>query len=94
MTIAYFLIYCIFLSIYIIKGISQLKSDFSNNIIDISKKTEFNKIMDIKEKSSIKDTKEKKSKDIEDINSAELMKSDKKNDILNVNSKYFFNQNK
>ena len=91
LTMIYFLIYSIFLSIYCFKGISQLKTDFSKNIFEKSKNNQFSKVIDLKEKSNlnIHNINEKKQEDLVDINNVKLMQSNNNNKkSLHLNHKY------
>ena len=92
MTIIYFMIYLVFLIIYFIKGISELNKDLTNNVVEKSKKNDFNKIISInilKEKIEAKNIQNNRQKD---INSREYMKNNEKIDNRyirkNINSKY------
>jgi hypothetical protein len=60
LTIAYFLIYSICLLIYCFKGIKQLITDFSENIVEISKNNQFCKVKQSKGKSDIQNINKKK----------------------------------
>ena len=81
LSLIYFFIYFLFLIIYLIKGINQLKNEFSKNIMNNFGKNHTNKIINANKIIAVKN---KKNKNVKITNNTLFLKANKKIDKKNI----------
>ena len=91
LTLIYFIIYSIFLVIYILKGINQLKTDISSVIIEKTDNKDMNKQIILKEKLAMKKIED--NKQIENIKYFNNLKYQQKSKMKNKKDEMFILRN-